>query len=41
MGKNVETKIIDITHKAVKAKQLEKEVDNLQKANFELRSEVI
>lgn len=41
MGKNIEAKITNITQKAVRAIQLEKEVENLQRANYELRSEVI
>ena len=41
MGKNIEAKITNITQKAVRAIQLEKEVQNLQRANYELRSEVI
>ena len=40
MGKNVEAKIINITQKAIRAQELEKEVNCLQKINFELRSEV-
>ena len=41
MGKNVEAKIIDITQKAIRAQELEKEVNNLQKVNFELRTQVL